>query len=108
MKYFLTTRIGWLRLLGVLEGTSLLLLVFVAVPVKYLLDNPLLTKVIGPIHGVLFLLFVVSVFIVAIHRKWYFSAITWKVLIACLIPFGTFYIDHAILRHLPAEVASDK
>lgn len=89
-----------LRWLAILEGTSLLLLVFIAVPFKRLLGIPTISQVIGPIHGALFLLFVVKIITFAVEREWKFTEITWKVLIACFIPFGTFYVDHKILRHL--------
>ncbi len=98
MNKFFTTNMGRLRLLGFLEGTSLLLLVFIAVPVKHLLHEPLLVRTIGPVHGVLFLLFVLNTVQIAIEKEWNFKTTTWKVLLACLVPFGTFYIDRTILR----------
>jgi len=90
-----------LRLLAFLEGTSLLLLVFIAVPLKHFAGNPMLVKAIGPVHGALFLFFVFQTMMVAIEQQWSFKERTWKVLVACLIPFGTFYIDRKILRQLP-------
>lgn len=98
-KYFKTT-IGRLQLLAFLEGISLLVLVFVAVPLKYYFNNPSLTKPLGPIHGALFLLFVINTLKVSIEQQWKFRVITWKVLIACFIPFGTFYINYKILRNI--------
>lgn len=99
MKRYFTTSIGRLRLLGFLEGGSLLLLLFVAVPMKYLLHDPGWVKLLGPVHGALFTLFVINTFSVAVERSWRFSSQTWKILLACLIPFGTYYIDRAFLRH---------
>lgn len=99
MKKYFNSGIGRLRLLGFLEGASLLLLLFVAVPVKYLLHDPSWVKLIGPVHGALFLLFIINTFSVAVERSWRFSTQTWKVLVACLIPFGTYYIDRAFLRN---------
>jgi integral membrane protein len=90
--------INYLRILGYLEGTSLLLLVFIAVPLKHLYDDPMLVKIIGPVHGMLFTLYVINAISVAVEHRWSFKNITWKVLLACLIPFGTFYIDRTILR----------
>jgi integral membrane protein len=100
MKKYFNTSVGRLRLLGLLEGLSLIILVFIAVPVKYLGQNPGLVKAIGPIHGVLFLLFVINAISVSISEKWKFSETTWKVLISCLIPFGTFYVDRTILSRV--------
>ncbi|WP_028786684.1 DUF3817 domain-containing protein [Terrimonas ferruginea] len=100
MSLLFKTNIGRLRLIAWLEGVSLLVLVFVAVPLKYLMDEPWLAKMLGPIHGALFLLFVLNTLSVAIEQQWRFRETTWKVLVACLIPFGTFYIDKKILSRL--------
>lgn len=48
-----------LRLIGLIEGISFLLLLFIAMPVKYMMDNPVLVKYVGMGHGVLFILFLV-------------------------------------------------
>lgn len=100
MSLLFKTNIGRLRLIAWLEGVSLLVLVFVAVPLKYVMDEPWLAKMLGPIHGALFLLFVLNTLSVAIEQQWRFRETTWKVLVACLIPFGTFYIDKKILSRL--------
>ena len=101
MKKMLTTSIGRLRLLALLEGFSLLILVFIAVPLKYFGSNPSLVKTLGPIHGILFLLFVMNTLRIGVEQHWTFRTTTGKVLLACVIPFGTFYIDRKILRHIP-------
>jgi integral membrane protein len=100
MIKFITTSIGRLRLIGFIEGVSLLVLIFVAVPFKYYFHNPYLVKLIGPIHGVLFLLFVFNTLQVGVEHRWKFQEITWKVLLACIIPFGTFYVDSKILSKM--------
>lgn len=87
------TKIGRLRIIAILEGISLLTLVFIAVPMKYGFDNPAFVKMIGPIHGSLFLLFLFNTLSVGVEQSWKFKETTWKVLLACIIPFGTFYID---------------
>lgn len=92
------TPLGRLRLLSYLEGISLLILVFIAVSLKYWGQQPMLVKALGPIHGMLFLWFVISTLSVGVERHWKFRQTTWKVLLACLIPFGTFYIDRRILK----------
>ena len=56
--------INTLRLVGLLEGISFLLLLFIAMPVKYMMDNPILVKYIGMGLGVLFVLFLVVLFAV--------------------------------------------
>ncbi|MBU3027567.1 DUF3817 domain-containing protein [Zobellia galactanivorans] len=100
MKNLLKTNIGRLRIIGFLEGISLLVLVFISVPLKYYFDYPELTKTLGPIHGALFLLFLFNALSVGVEQNWKFATTTWKVLLACFIPFGTFYIDRSILSKL--------
>jgi integral membrane protein len=80
-----------------LEGVSLLLLLFIAMPMKYYFHYLQVTKIIGTVHGCLFLLFVLNTLSVGVEQRWKFAATTWKVLLACVIPFGTFYIDRKIL-----------
>jgi integral membrane protein len=101
-KYF-TTTIGRLRLFAFLEGVSLLALLFIAVPLKHYFNDPSLVKFIGPIHGALFLLFVFNALRVGVEQQWKFRETTWEVLVACIIPFGTFYIDYKILRNIKTD-----
>ncbi|PQA54575.1 DUF3817 domain-containing protein [Siphonobacter curvatus] len=103
MQNLLSTSVGRLRILGFLEGVSLLVLVFVAVPLKYYGQNPALSKLVGPIHGGLFLLFVINTLSVGVEQNWRFKTTTWKVLLACVVPFGTFYIDRYILSRIPMK-----
>ena len=105
MINLIKTNIGRLRIIGFLEGISLIVLVFVAVPLKYYVGNAALVKHLGPVHGALFLLFVMNVISVSIERKWKFSTLTWKVLLACMIPFGTFYINRKILSKIDIVTA---
>lgn len=104
MIKFFNTNIGRLRLLGILEGLSLLVLIFIAMPVKYVLGNPALVKSIGPVHGVLFIFFVINAITVGVEYKWKFTEVTWKVVLASFIPFGTFYIDRTILSKVSVKV----
>lgn len=96
----LTSSVGRIRLIGLLEGISLLVLIFIAVPAKHFFGEPTLVRLIGPVHGLLFLLFVLNTLHVGLEQRWTFKSTTWKVLLSCLIPFGTFYIDRAILRKI--------
>jgi integral membrane protein len=97
MKNLFKTNVGRLRIIAYLEGLSLLVLVFIAVPLKYFQHNPAMVKTMGPIHGALFLLFIFNTISVGTEQQWKFKTTTWKVLLACIIPFGTFYIDSKIL-----------
>ena len=94
------TKLGRIRIIGFLEGLSLLVLFFVAIPMKHFFHNPTLSKFLGPIHVAIFLVFVLNTMSLAIEQNWKFRTTTWKIIVACFIPFGTFYIDHKIFKHL--------
>ena len=97
------TKIGRLRIIGILEGISLLCLIGIAVPMKHISGDPSFVKTLGPIHGLLFLLFIINTLSVGVEYNWKFNTTTWKVLIACIIPFGTFYIDRKILSKIKED-----
>lgn len=85
------------RILAVLEGVSYILLLFIAVPIKYLSDDPQYVKLLGMPHGILFMAYVVMAVLISTDMKWS-SRTLWIVLIASVIPFGTFYIDKKYLN----------
>lgn len=84
-----------LRRVGIVEGISLLILLFVAMPLKYFADQPMAVKIVGWIHGMLFILFMTIAYIVSEQRNW-----PWKKLIiafvAAFLPFGTFVFDRQL------------
>jgi integral membrane protein len=100
MNELLKSGIGRLRIIAFLEGCSLLLLVFIAMPVKYLFKIPEATQAIGMIHGILFVMFVAATLVIAVLHKWNFGRLC-MVMASSIFPFGTFYIDRKILRKLP-------
>lgn len=94
-----------LRLVGLLEGISFLLLLFIAMPVKYMLDNPILVKYVGMGHGVLFVLFLVVLFVVCEKQKWSLAMFVMG-LIASIVPFGPFIFDLKLKKLQQPTVAS--
>lgn len=82
-----------LRIIAWLEGISFLLLIFVAMPLKYFADEPWLNKQVGLAHGILFVLYVILVIEVKIALSWSLKK-TAIALGASIIPFGTFYINN--------------
>lgn len=107
MFQLIQSKIGRLRLIGFLEGISLLILLFVAMPLKYIYRIPEWSKAMGTVHGALFLLFIFNTLSVGVEYRWKFRETTWKVLLACIIPLGTFYIDQKILSKMRTNRASD-
>ena len=93
----LRTPLGLLRVIGRWEGVSFLLLLGVAMPLKYFAGWPHAVRVVGMAHGVLFLLYVWAAIQAALEYHW-----TWKrtalVLMASLLPAGPFVVDAKILR----------
>ena len=81
-----------LQLLALAEGISFLLLLFVAMPLKYLGSNEALVRLLGPIHGTLFLLYVLVVFLAIPTLRWSPLRII-MALVASVLPFGTLAID---------------
>ena len=98
MKKYFNSSIGFFRLIAFLEGTSLIILIFIGVPMKYILGDPSVVKSVGQAHGILFLIFIVLTFKISAEEDWIFTKTTWKVLLSSFIPLGTFYIDKQILK----------
>lgn len=86
-----------LRWAALFEGTSLLLLIGVAMPLKYYAGMPEAVKIIGPIHGVLFLSFVVLLFLHTAKGELNILK-TLMGLLASFIPFGTFVFKAKVLN----------
>jgi len=87
------------RLTAFLEGVSYILLLFIAVPIKYLLNEAVYVKILGMPHGVLFILYILFSIIAKIKYNWDFRKFL-VISIASLVPFGTFYIDKKYLMKL--------
>ena len=93
--------INSLRLLGNIEGISYLLLLGIAMPMKYFFGFPMAVKIVGMAHGVLFIAYCL---LLALQMK----ANKWNLLfgiylfVATLVPFGTFVTDRKL-----AKIAAD-
>lgn len=94
----LRTPLGRLRIIGLLEGISFILLLFVAMPLKYMFGMPQFVRVIGMAHGILFLVYLLFLLQATLAYSW-----TWAraliLFLSTLVPFGTFVADYKILRH---------
>ncbi|NIJ52046.1 DUF3817 domain-containing protein [Dyadobacter arcticus] len=84
--------LGRFRIVAFLEGVSFLILLGVAMPLKYLAGIPQAVRVVGMAHGVLFVLFVILLIQVATEKSWSFKKSFFS-FFSSLIPFGTFYAD---------------
>jgi len=88
-----------LRVVAFLEGLSYILLLFIATPVKYLLKEPQYVKLLGMPHGMLFIGYIILAFMLKPEFKWDKKQFG-SVLLAAIIPFGTFYIDRKYLKQV--------
>lgn len=103
MKKYFNSSIGFFRAVAFAEGLSLLILVFIAMPIKYILGNPSVVRSCGQIHGMLFILFIFLAIKIAAEEEWSFKTTTWKVLVSSFVPFGTFWVDKHILSKIHGQ-----
>jgi integral membrane protein len=91
------SRIRGLRIVGILEGVSYLVLLGIAMPLKYIYEIPEAVKYTGWVHGVLFMAYIPAVLIARKSMNWNFIW-TGMALAASLIPFGTFILDKYLVK----------
>lgn len=94
--------VGRLRAAGLAEGLSFVLLLGVAMPLKYAAGYPLAVRIAGWAHGLLFMFYCYALFEAATERGWPWKR-TAKYFVAALLPFGPFVMD----RELRAEAAGE-
>lgn len=94
---FSNTAIGRLRMAGIAEGISYIVLLFIAMPIKYIAGHPEAVWYIGWVHGLLFMLFILALIAVKINREWNLKK-TFVAFLAALLPFGTFILDKSLRK----------
>ena len=85
------------RLVALLEGVSYILLLFIAVPIKYWSGDEQWVKLLGMPHGILFVSYIIFAFLIKENEKWGMKDLG-IVLLASILPFGTFYVDSKYLK----------
>ena len=85
------------RIIAWVVGVVLLVLVLVGMPLKYLGDDDTVVGVVGPIHGFLFMVYVVLAFDLARRAKWSFGRMI-LVMLAGTIPFFSFWAERKVSR----------
>lgn len=93
----LRSTIGRLRVIGFIEGLSYLILLGIAMPLKYLAGLPQAVRTVGMIHGLLFVLYVLYVVLAKVEYRWSLKQLG-LALLASIVPFGTFYADKHLFR----------
>lgn len=87
------------RWVAFLEGLSFVLLLFIAMPLKYWAGLPIAVRIVGGVHGLLFVVFIAALFRAALERGW--PPKRWGLaFFSSLVPFGTFVFDRSLKREL--------
>ena len=97
-----TSRLLSLRALytvGLAEGTSFLLLLLVAMPIKYLANSPEAVRIVGALHGGLFLIYVGLVLLSGALGRWKWTRVLLG-LISSVVPLGPFFFDASVKREI--------
>ncbi len=84
------------RIISIIEGLSYLILVFIAMPLKYMFNYPMAVKIVGMSHGVLFILFFLALVMAMNKYKWKFLG--FQLFVYSLIPFGFILIERIIMK----------
>lgn len=89
------TSLNLFRKVAIAEGISYLLLLFVAMPLKYWANMPLAVKYTGWAHGLLFVLYAVCLVMAWQETKWKFGKAT-LIFLGSLLPFAPFVVDNRL------------
>ena len=97
LRVSLSNPVDWVRLVAWVEGVSFLLLLGIAMPLKYGFGQDLAVKIAGSIHGALFVILGLLVLV-----TWLLKILPFRhavlIMIASLLPFGPFLIDRKLVR----------
>lgn len=101
----MNSSISIFRKVAVAEGISYLLLLFVAMPLKYFADMPLAVKYTGWAHGLLFVLYAATLVLAWQEQKWKFGKAV-LIFLASLLPFAPFVVDRKLKDERPENANS--
>lgn len=91
------------RAMAYVVGTLLVVLIFIAVPLKYVGHQPTLSSIVSPVHGLLYMVYLVFAFDLYRRAGWPLSRMVVMVA-AGLVPFLAFFIERKITREAHAMV----
>lgn len=94
------------RIMAYIVGTMLILLFFVAMPLKYFADNETMVAIVGPVHGFLYVFYLAAAFDVARRSGWALKQ-TLGVLIAGTIPVVSFFAERWVVRQVEPALATE-
>lgn len=90
------------RVMSMTVGTVLVIFILIAMPQKYLFDQPLGVEVISPLHGFLYAVFALIVIMLGFSDRWSLGRMV-LILLAGTVPFVSFYAEHRTVEFLRAQ-----
>ena len=97
MFKYSNTSLGRFRLVAISEGISYMLLLFIAMPLKYIAGIPEAVKYTGWVHGILFMLYILALISVKMDRNWSISK-TALAFVISMVPFAAFIFDKSLRK----------
>jgi integral membrane protein len=85
------------RVMAYVVGVMLLVLTLIAMPLKYIADEPTLVETVGPIHGLLYMVYLVVTFDLAMRSRWSLGR-TVLIMLAGTVPFLSFVAERAVTK----------
>jgi integral membrane protein len=92
------------RVMAYVVGVLLIILAFVAMPLKYVAHEPILVTIVGQIHGLMYMVYLVVSFHLAVLQRWPLSR-TVLILLAGTVPVMSFVAERWVTRHVRAREA---
>lgn len=90
-------KLRYFSYLNLVEGSSLLILLFVAMPYRAITHNTDIVRLTGSIHGIVFLMYFVTAVTIGFEFKWTFKK-TMLALVVASLPFGSFWFERKYLK----------
>lgn len=94
-KHSFKTPLGRFLTIGFLEGLSYVILLLIAMPLKYWAHMPSPVRIVGMAHGILFVAYVLALVHATIFYKWSFKTF-FLAFVLSFLPFGTFFLEKVI------------
>jgi len=92
----LQNQIKFFKLISILEGISFLLLLLIAMPIKYIYQIDIYVRIVGMAHGVLFITYILGALLLFNQLNW--NKKTLLIIILCsVVPLGPFYVEKKYL-----------
>lgn len=92
--------INRLRVISIIEAISYLVLLGIAMPLKYIWDDPQAVRIVGMAHGILFCIFCVALLDAKLSQKWTLKPPA-LIFLASLVPFAPIWVERWLKTQTP-------